>query len=100
MPHLVGGEAVEDQDAGGEQGCPADAEPAVGDDVGAVAEPSGESLDVGQDGGRVGNAAVGDRDGHELHACVVGCLGFVGEVDLVEFGRGECADEDVDAGGV
>src|SRR5204863_4957805 len=42
----------------------------------------------------------GDRDGYELQARVVRCPGFIGEVDIVEFGGGEGADEDGDAGGV
>jgi hypothetical protein len=100
VPGGLGFCAVEDQERGGEQGRPSDAEAAVGDDVGAAAELAGQVLEGREDGGQVGDGAVGDGDGGEAEAGLPGSLRLAIEAGLAEFAWGEGADQDVNVCGL
>jgi hypothetical protein len=96
-PRLVGINALQDQQRGGQQRGAADAESAVGDDMPASVELSDKLAKPRQDGGEVGDRPVGDGDGDELKTGVLRSGGFACQADLESFGFGECADEHVDA---
>lgn len=69
----------------------------VGDDMGAGTQPFGKFPENGQDCGPIGDAAVGDGDRDEVQTGLTGSLRLCAEAGLMEFGRGQRADQDVDA---
>lgn len=96
LPGHVWLKAIENQDSGGEKRRSSDAGSTMGDDVGTCAKPHREPLQVRENRTRIRNATIRDRQRYELQTGVPGLVRFGDEVDVVTFGVGQGADEDVD----
>lgn len=60
-------------------------------------QPFGEFPESGQDRGQIGDIAVGDGHRDEVQTGLTGSLRLCAEAGFLKFGRGERADQDVDA---